>query len=95
MTPEPPINPDVQPNQSHYQHMLACTASVGRTRKSLAKANHEAVELFRGRELEVGEKQLLIRGYRCEASDRDRLGAQAEQPTCCPLLTLFSFEAPI
>lgn len=47
--------------------------------KRLTEANHETVELFPGRELEVDGRQLLIRGCRCEASDRDRLGAQAEK----------------
>lgn len=95
MTPEPPIKPGFQSNQNHYQHMLACTASVERTRERLTEANHELVGLFPGREWEVNQKELLIRGYKCEASDRDRLGAQAEQPACRPLLTLFSFGGPI
>lgn len=74
----------------------------------LTEANHETVELFPGRELEVDGKQLLIRGCRCEASDRDRLGlglgAQAEKLVRLAtdvllslvvlwLLTLFSFGA--
>lgn len=96
MTPEPPINRDVQSNQKHYQHMLWMhELGGGWPGRAWPRPIIQLEGSGPGREFKVDEEPAFYLRLQLWASDRHRLGAQAEQPWHDVSCLLFSLSDPL